>query len=196
MGRSHLILLVIFAANTSVTGCVATAHSGVVVLPIFRASFSRGTGHRAAEPRPSVPGPTELVERSLNRAGVRFGTDGTVASLHAYMSERHEPVAAARAKPGDVVFFNLSADHDGCGEHVGLVEAVDGDGRLTFRESRGGSIRKSYLNVQEPGTRRDPSGRVLNTFLRSKRADDPAGARYFAGEMVCDVRRVKLTERE
>jgi len=38
--------------------------------------------------------------------------------------------------------------------------------------------------------RRDDKGRILNTFLRPKRMEDPAETVYFAGEMLCAVFRV------
>ena len=36
-----------------------------------------------------------------------------------------------------------------------------------------------------------PAARILNSFLRPIRIDDPPGARYFAGEMLCGVARAQ-----
>jgi hypothetical protein len=88
-----------------------------------------------------------------------------------------------------VVFFDL--DGRGCASHAGLVEAVDRSGRITFRERRDGEIRRSYADPADPRTRRDGQGRILNTFLRARRLEDPPGLRYFSGEMLCAVIRVK-----
>lgn len=135
------------------------------------------------------PGPAAMVEGILHRQGLLFGTDGSVPALYAYLDEHHQRVAPSEVRPGDVVFFAFDAD-DRCGTHVGLVESVDPDGRVAFRESRDGSVRRSYLDPANPLVRRDAEGRILNTFLRPKRLDDPPAARYFAGEMLCAAIRV------
>ena len=133
--------------------------------------------------------PAALVEGRLRQRGVRFGTDGSVASLYAYMRLEQVMVPPTSARPGDVVFFQM--DTTTCADHAGIVEAVDETGRITFREVRGGVVRESYAHPGEPSLRRAADGRVLNTFLRPRRTDDPPEARYFAGEMLCAVGRVR-----
>jgi hypothetical protein len=135
-------------------------------------------------------GSVEIVERSLRERGLRFGTDGTPEALYQYVRYSHELVPPERARPGDIVFFDMG-EH-GCGEHLGLVEAVEGEGRIVFRESRGGVVRRSFVHPGAPRVRRDSSGRVLNTFLRPRRMEDPPEARYFAGEMLCAVGHVEV----
>jgi len=160
--------------------------------PTLRASFGGPPPARskrtAARPTASV-GSVEIVERALRERGLRFGTDGTPESLYAYVRISHELVPAAQARPGDIVFFDMG-EH-GCGEHLGLIEAVEGEGRITFRESRAGIVRRSFVHPGAPRVRRDADGRVLNTFLRPRRMEDPPEARYFAGEMLCAVGRVR-----
>jgi hypothetical protein len=143
---------------------------------------------RAARHRPRPAPAVALVERVLRERGFRFGTDGTVGALHGYLADNGRAVPAAQARPGDVVFFDLGG---GCEGHVGLAENVDPDGRITFREARDGQVRISYLHAAEPCARRDGQGRILNTFLRPKRPDDPPATRYFAGEMLCAVLRLE-----
>jgi hypothetical protein len=155
-----------------------------------RAAQVRGSkGMAPARARaPAHPGPAGLVERALHDRGLVFSTDGTVASLYDYLRDEHQRVSPALARPGDVVFFDLGGK--GCASHVGLVEAVDG-GRIIFRERRDGEVRRSFVTPADPVARRDGEGRVLNTFLRPRRPDDAPGLRYFSGEMLCAVMRVK-----
>jgi hypothetical protein len=115
---------------------------------------------------------------------VRVSTAGGVPDLYDELRGKFPTVAPARARAGDVVFFDLEGR--GCASHAGLVEAVDG-GRLTFREERDGQVRRSYADPTEPRSRRDQRGRILNSFLRPRRREDPPGVRYFSGDMLCAV---------
>jgi hypothetical protein len=143
-------------------------------------------GEKAAAPGLA---PAALVEGSLRLRGVRFGTDGDVASLYEYMRLEQALVPASAARTGDVLFFQVASE--ACADHAGVVEAVDSGGRITFREVRGGTVRTSYVHPAEPSLRRGSDGRIMNTFLRPRRTDDPPAARYFAGEMLCAVGRVR-----
>jgi hypothetical protein len=67
---------------------------------------------------------------------------------------------------------------------------VASDGRITFVEVRDGRARRSFVDPVRPSERRSAGGEILNSFLRPIRIDDPPGARYFAGEMLCGVARV------
>jgi hypothetical protein len=133
--------------------------------------------------------PAGLVEGALRSRGARFGTDGQVASLYAYMRREQAFVSPRAARPGDVLFFAISAST--CADHTGVVEAVDDIGRITFREVRAGQVRTSYVHPGDPTARRWSDGRVVNSFLRPRRTDDPPAAKYFAGEMLCGVARVR-----
>jgi hypothetical protein len=126
-----------------------------------------------------------VVERSLHERGIRFGTDGTPGSLYQFLHAQYPEVGAGEARPGDVLFFDMG-DGSGCGGHTGLVDLVDGNGRLMFREWRDGSAHRSYVHPGRPHTRRD-GALILNTFLRVKLPDDPPSTRYFAGELLCSV---------
>ncbi len=138
-----------------------------------------------------------MVETALVSRGLRFGTDGSVGALRAYLANAHAPVPLASARAGDVLFFNLARGRDGCTDrgpdHVGLVEAVDGTGRVTFKEVRDGRVHKSLVHPGAPGARRDAQGRMLNSFLRAKQPGDPAGTAYFAGEMICAAYRTEVS---
>jgi hypothetical protein len=148
------------------------------------ARASRTAARHRPRPAPAVA----LVERALHDRGFRFGTDGTIGGLHGYLVDNGRAVPPAQIRSGDVVFFDLGG---GCEDHVGVAESVDPDGRIAFREVRDGQTRTSYAHASEPCARRDSQGRVLNTFLRPKRVDDPPATRYFAGEMLCAVLRLE-----
>jgi hypothetical protein len=176
-----------FVAVLLLVGCAAAPR---------RVSRPHRVAHRGVPRAASALAPARhaepaaaLVERALHQRGFRFGTDGSVGALRGYLADNGRAVTPAQARAGDVVFFDLGGGH--CQDHVGLAESVDPDGRITFREVRDGQVRTSYAHAGEPCARRDGEGRILNTFLRRKRPDDPPETRYFAGELLCAVLRLE-----
>jgi hypothetical protein len=129
-----------------------------------------------------------LVEESLHARGIRFGTDGTLPALYAFLQSGAARVQPGEVRAGDVLFFDLGT---GCADHTGVTEMVDSEGRISFREWRDGYTRHSYVTPRQPVVRRDARGRILNTFLRPKRQDDGPETRYFAGEMLCAAFRME-----
>jgi hypothetical protein len=167
-------------------GCsTASSHSIYVPSAQIRSSVSSPATRKPQQPHKRSA--ATLVEESLHARGVRFGTDGSVPTLFAFMREQFAQVQADQAHGGDVLFFDLGS---GCGMHTGLVETAEPGGRIGFREWRDGSSRHSYVTPRDPFLRRDGRGRIMNTFLRPKRMEDPADTTYFAGEMLCAVFRV------
>lgn len=138
-------------------------------------------------PGRGLMGPASFIEKILHQKGLVFGTDGSPQALHAYLSGKFPKISSRLAAPGDIIVFDLG---QGCGSQIGLVEQVDSTGRIIFREHRDGSLRESQATPSLPNQRRDARGRILNTFLRPKRVDDPIGTRYFAGDMICALFRV------
>jgi hypothetical protein len=132
-----------------------------------------------------------FVERALHDAGFRFGTDGSTRALWGYLRSSHRVVDALEARPGDILFFDTRgvAPRPECADRTGIVESVGASGRITFVEAQGGGVRRSFVDPAHPSARRDARGEILNSFLRPIRIDDPPGARYFAGEMLCGVAR-------
>jgi hypothetical protein len=144
----------------------------------------------------SAPGDetSALIVARIHAAGFRFGTDGTPGALWGYMRTSHQVVDPLDARPGDVVFFDTrsrDAEELACSDRVGLVESVDAASRITFLESRAGQLYRGYVDPRQPLARRAESGAIANSFLRAKRLDDPDGTRYFAGEMLCGIARVR-----
>ncbi len=180
-----------FAVLTGLAAGCSTASSQSIYVPSaqFRSVVSSPGPASHAPPRlHSKRSAATLVEASLQARGIRFGTDGTVPALFAFMRGRFARVQADQAHGGDVLFFDLGT---GCGAHAGLVETAESGGRIGFREWRDGRSRHSYVTPREPFLRRDGRGRIMNTFLRPKRMEDPADTTYFAGEMLCAVFRVE-----
>ena len=97
------------------------------------------------------------------------------------------------ARPGDILLFDSRgvAPAPECADRAGIVESVGAGGRITFVEARDGRVRRSFVDPAHPSSRRDARGEILNSFLRPIRIDDPPGARYFAGEMLCGVARTR-----
>jgi hypothetical protein len=147
----------------------------------------------AHRPPPGDETSALIVDR-IHAAGFRFGTDGTPGALWGYMRTSHEVVDPRDARPGDVVFFDTRSRGEeelACSDRVGLVESVDAAGRITFLESRAGQLYRGYVDPRQPLARRAEGGEIANSFLRPKRLDDPDGTRYFAGEMLCGIARVR-----
>ena len=109
--------------------------------PVMAAAHT-GTAPAARTPAPKQEG-AEFVARSLRDGGLRFGIDGSTRALWGYLRLTHQTVAPARARPGDVLFFDTRAtdaspDCDDVTDHAGIVEGVEPDGRIVFVEARGG----------------------------------------------------------
>jgi hypothetical protein len=189
---AEVLLATVAVLGLCALGCATPTRTRRLPSSIFQASRVevRG-GHHASRRNPGDEGAL-LVERTLHAAGLRFGTDGSTRALWGYMRTSHQVVSPADARPGDIVFFDTrgTTPEPACADHAGIVESVDGDGRLGFLEARGGQVRHSYVDPERPTLRRDERGQVLNTFLRPKLVSDPDGAHYFAGEMLCGVARV------
>jgi len=174
----------------AVQGCATTTtETWQVRPPVVRASSSGPPPGLFGQRRRAGPDHSNtavgVVERSLHERGIRFGTDGTAASLYQFLHAQYPEVQASEARAGDVLFFDLG-DGSGCGGHTGLVDLVDSGGRLIFLEWRDGGARRSYVHPGQPHTRR-AGAQIMNTFLRVKLPDDPPSARYFAGELLCSV---------
>src|SRR5437868_269496 len=136
------------AAHALLLACLAGSCA-----PPARLWQLRSATFRAARERRPQSTPAGYVERALHERGFRLSTDGSVASLYQALNHRYQAVAPDRARPGDVVFFDL--DGHGCASHTGLVDGVEAGGRITFHEQRDGELRRSYAAPADPRTRRD-----------------------------------------
>jgi hypothetical protein len=179
----------------SALGCATPTTTRRLVPSVFQGTHAESKAARRSPRRPAPNEGAALVERALHDAGLRFGTDGSARALWGYLRTSHQSIAATDARPGDVVFFDTrgTGEKAECADtdHAGIVESAEIDGRIGFVEARGGQLRHSYVQPDQPTVRRGDRGQIMNTFLRPKRVDDPQNARYFAGEMLCGVYRVR-----
>ena len=195
--RFHLVeifLAVIAVLGLCALGCATPrAHSRRYPPSVFEAArYEAREQPPATEPASRQDEGAAFVARTLHAAGLRFGTDGSTRALWGYLRAEHRLVSPSAARPGDVLFFDTqgTGERPECADHAAVVEQVGRSGRIGFLELRGGRIRHSFADPARPASRRDERGALLNSFLRPIRSDDPAGARYFAGQMLCAVIRI------
>lgn len=189
-GFLEIVLAVIAVLGLCALGCAAPrAHSRRVPSSVFQAARYEAL-HNGPAVEPGEEG-AAFVTRTLHAAGLRFGTDGSTRALWGYMRTAHRLVPAAASRPGDILFFDTrgTGDQPVCADHAGVVERVTLGSRIEFVELRGGRFRHSLVDPAHPAVRRDAGGEILNSFLRPLRTDDPTGARYFAGQMLCGIAR-------
>jgi cell wall-associated NlpC family hydrolase len=110
-------------------------------------------------------------KRGLNLLPERtFPGEGGVAAI--YRKARGLGALRDQPRPGDLVFFRETYDRNRDGRrndgltHIGVVERVGPDGTVTFVHRSGSGVKRSRLNLNQPGLRRDARGRVLNDYLR------------------------------
>ena len=186
----EIFLAVAAVLGLCALGCAAPRAGGRTPPTVFQAA--RLEAHR---PQPPSKGDEDaaFVERTLHEAGLRFGTDGSTRALWGYLRTAHLLVDATAARPGDIVFYDTRgvAPAPECADETGVVDEVGPGGRIVFISAHGGRVRRGFVDPAHPTIRRDGRGQILNSFLRPKRIDDPPGARYFAGEMLCGIARAK-----
>ncbi|PTL81481.1 hypothetical protein DAT35_25330 [Vitiosangium sp. GDMCC 1.1324] len=134
-------------------------------------------------------------KRGLNLLPERTNPgEGGVAAI--YRKARSLDALHDEPRPGDLVFFRETYDRNGDGRrndgltHIGVVERVEPDGTVTFVHRAGGGVKRSKLNLSQPGVRRDAQGRVLNDYLRrpEKRVRPRLAGELLAGFATVDQR--------
>jgi len=91
--------------------------------------------------------------------------------------------------PGDLVFFDNTWDFNGDGllndplTHVGVVERVESDGTVVFISRVADAIERYRMNLALPHIHETVDGRVLNDYIRRKRADDHKEIGHLTGEL-------------
>jgi hypothetical protein len=91
--------------------------------------------------------------------------------------------------PGDLVFFDNTWDLNGDGilndalTHVGVVERVESDGTVVFISRVADAIERYRMNLALPHVHQTTDGRVLNDYIRRKRASDPEDMGHLTGEL-------------
>ncbi|MFL5306632.1 MAG: CHAP domain-containing protein [Polyangia bacterium] len=188
----EIFLAVIAVLGLCALGCATPqTHSRRYPASVFEAARYEARTQPQVSPATNQEEGAAFVVRTLHAAGLRFGTDGSTRALWGYMRTSHRLVGPSTARPGDILFFDTrgTGERPACADHAGVVERVTPDGRIGFIELRAGRLRHSFVDAARPSARRGARGEILNSFLRPVRTDDPPGARYFAGEMLCGIAR-------
>jgi hypothetical protein len=90
-------------------------------------------------------------------------------------------------------------------ERVGLDNRESLVALVTARQSRGvyelaylaaGVWRRGLIDPSRPRLHKDKEGRIVNTFLRHRRAAPPSGTRFLSGELLVGVIRLRDRERQ
>ena len=123
----------------------------------------------------------------LDPLGPGESRPGASVAAELYRRAPHRRPAASRPRPGDLVFFHDTYDRNRDGlvddgiTHVGLVESVAPDGRVTFIHRASKGIVRSHLDARHPTVRRDARRRVRNDVLRAR---DRKRRERLAGELL------------
>jgi hypothetical protein len=94
-----------------------------------------------------------------------------------------------RPFPGDLAFFVNTWDrnHDGLVNdgitHVAVVETVDADGTVTLIHKGGSGVRRTTMNLLHPDAARSPEGKLWNSVLRVRQANDAPGLEVLTGQL-------------
>jgi hypothetical protein len=92
-------------------------------------------------------------------------------------------------RPGDLVFFDNTWDFNRDGlfndplTHVGIVERIEPDRTVTFISRVAGAVARYRMNLSQPHIHKTAEGRVLNDYIRRKRATDPDHTARLTGEL-------------
>ncbi len=84
---------------------------------------------------------------------------------------------------GDLLVFDRVVAADPA-SLVAVVVSVDERGVVEIVYLARGVVRRGFVFPAEPAARRDPAGRVLNTFIRHNDGGDPRGTPHLAGELI------------
>ena len=151
-----------------------------------------------------LPSPREAPDlRAL--VGRRFKGDAftqTLAWSHALGGNADAPSALAlvswaeasdrfakEASPGDLLVFDRTE-----GAPSDLVAITIGRDARNVTELiyiAGGAVRRGFLDPTHASQRRDATGRVLNTFLRTGNRWPPKGTHYLAAELLAHIIRAR-----
>lgn len=96
---------------------------------------------------------------------------------------------ATEAEPGDLLVFDHTEGAPA--DLVAIALARDARGVTEFIYIAGGAVRRGFADPTHASQRRDSSGRVLNTFLRSGNRWPPKGTHYLAGELLAHIIRAR-----
>lgn len=101
------------------------------------------------------------------------------------LADGDDPTASA-PQPGDLLVFDHAVG-DNEADLVAIVIARDARGVYEMIYLAGGVYRRGYVFPDNPWTRRDKDGAVLNTYLRHGKRWPSKGSHYLSGELLARV---------
>ena len=114
---------------------------------------------------------------------------GSTKDLYALAERTGTLHKKKRPYVGDVVFWDDTYDRNGNGRrdddltHIGIVEGVARDGRVTIIHLGGTGVRRITMDLRHKRVHTDEGGVLRNDYLRVRREDDPWRTKYLAGEL-------------
>lgn len=94
--------------------------------------------------------------------------------------------ASTPPERGDLLVFDR-VNSDDEADLLGVVIARDERNVTEFLYLGGGVIRRGFVDATRPRTKRDATGAIVNTFLRTGKRWPAKGSRYLAGEHLAHV---------
>ena len=115
-------------------------------------------------------------------------TDGATSTDLLAWAESSSRLAdpTAIALPGDLLIFD-HAPSDLEADLIAVVIDRDARGVTEYVYLGGGVVRRGFVDVARPVTRRDRQGLVVNTYLRHGKRWPAKGTHYLAGELIAHV---------
>jgi hypothetical protein len=103
-------------------------------------------------------------------------------------AERENRLHDAETPPerGDLLVFDR-VNSDDEADLIGVVIARDERNVTEFLYVGGGVIRRGFVDAMRPKTKRDATGAIVNTFMRTGKRWPAKGSRYLAGEHLAHV---------
>lgn len=98
--------------------------------------------------------------------------DNAVAAFFR-LAEEAGALDPSTPQPGDLVFFRETYDRNRDGKrndgltHVGVIDEVSDDGRITFVHRANSGVKRSVMTLARAEDHRDEAGTVLNDYLRA-----------------------------
>ncbi len=123
---------------------------------------------------------------SVNGNSVRYDCSGFILAAHRLsnielsgntrsmfeQAKQGSGIFLTNPLPGDVVFFDNTYDRNRNGKlddelsHIAIVQHVDDDQTVQMVHLGGSGIVSLTMNLQSPTQHKDPTGKLLNSYLR------------------------------
>lgn len=133
-----------------------------------------------------------VVLYSYSKVGINFSYDNLlsdVESLYEYVLTHGKIFKKRLPNPGDIVFFHNTYDKNRDGRfndkltHVGIIEKIDEDGTIWFIHRTSKGIIRDALNLYKSNVYTDEKGKLYNSYIRQKKANDRKNTKYLAGQL-------------